>query len=78
MHRGRRGRLRSLCHWWSPVGEALQDQAGGSPVGGMDPQKHSVGVCTVQASLVTGTVPFGVSAGGWEREMVLVSAFVPR
>ena len=37
-----------------------------------------LGVCVVQASLMMGTVPFGVSAGGWEREMVLPSTFVPR
>ena len=43
MHRGRRGRLSSICLWWSPAGGALQHQEGGRPVGGLDPQKHSVG-----------------------------------
>ena len=42
MHRGRRGSLSLLCHWWSPVGGALQHQERGRPIGGMDPQKHSV------------------------------------
>ena len=43
MHRGRKGRLSLLCRWWSPAGGALQHREGGRPVGGMDPQKHSVG-----------------------------------
>ena len=43
VHRGRRGRLNSLCHRWSPAGGALQHREGGRPLGGMDPQKHSIG-----------------------------------
>ena len=39
---GQRGRLSSLYYWWSPEGGALQHQEGDRPVGGMDPQKHSV------------------------------------
>ena len=31
MHRGRRGRLSSLCLWWSASGGALQHQEGGRP-----------------------------------------------
>ena len=43
VHSGRMGRLSSLCHQWSPVVGALKHQEGGRPVGGMDPQKHTVG-----------------------------------
>ena len=45
--------------------------------GGRDPQKHSVG-CLHGANKLGELIPFGVSAGGWEREMALASAFVPR
>ena len=38
----------------------------------------ALGVCVVQASSVMGTGPFGILPGGWEREMALASAFVPR
>ena len=38
----------------------------------------ALGVCVVQASSLTGTASFGILAGGWAREMVLASAFVPR
>ena len=55
MHRGTRGRLSSLCHQWSLVGGALQHREGDRLIGGMDPQKHHMGICVVQASLVTGT-----------------------
>ena len=65
VHRGRRGRLISLCLLWFPVGGALQHQEGGRLIRGMDPQKHSIGHL------------HGASAAGWEREMVLASAFVP-
>ena len=37
----------------------------------------ALGICPVQASLVTGTGSLGISPGGWEREMALASAFVP-
>ena len=37
----------------------------------------ALGVCVVQASSVMGTGPFGILPGGWEREMVLASVFVP-
>ena len=43
MHRGRRDRLSSLCCRCSPAGGALQHQDRGRPIGGMDPQKHSLG-----------------------------------
>ena len=43
VHRGRRGRFSLLCPQWSPGGGALQHWEGGRPMGGMDPQKHSVG-----------------------------------
>ena len=43
VHRGGRGRLRSLYLWWSAVGGALQHWEGGTPVGEMDLQKHRVG-----------------------------------
>ena len=59
------------------MGGALQHHKGGRPIGGMDPQKHSVGHCAVQASLVMGTGSLWNLAGGWEREMALASAFVP-
>ena len=39
----------------------------------MDPQKHSAG-CLCGASKFGELVPFGVLAGGWEREMALASA----
>ena len=58
MHRGRRGGLSLLCHGWFLAGGALKHQEGGRPIRGMDPQKHRstvLGVCTVQASLLTGT-----------------------
>ena len=48
----------------------------GRPVRGMDPQKHSVG-CLHSASKFGELVPFGISAGGWEREIALASTFVP-
>ena len=38
----------------------------------------ALGVCAVQASLVTGTGSLWILAGGWERELVLASAFVHR
>ena len=56
---------------------ALRHQEGVRPAGGMDPQKHSVG-CLRGTSKFQELVPFVVSAGGWAREMALVSAFVPR
>ena len=56
VHRGRRGRLSSLCHWWSTVGGPLQNQERGRPVRGMDPQNHSVGC-------LWGTSKFG--DGNW-------------
>ena len=40
---GGRGRHSSLCLRWSASGRALWHQEGGRSVGGMDPQKHSVG-----------------------------------
>ena len=43
MHRGRRGRLSSLCCWWSPAGVALQHREGGRTFKEMDPQKPSIG-----------------------------------
>ena len=49
---GRRGRLSSLCSWWSPGGGALQHLEGGRSIRGMDPQKHNTGSFAVQASLV--------------------------
>ena len=49
MHRGGRGRLSLLCLRWSASGGALLHREGGSPIGGMDPQKHSVG-CLLGAS----------------------------
>ena len=77
MHWGGRGRLSSLCCRWSPAGEALQHQReAGRPVRGMDPQKHSIGYLH-GASKFGQLVPFGISAGGWEREMALASDFVP-
>ena len=77
VHRGGRSRLSLLCLWWSPVGGALQHHEGGRPIGGMDPQKHSIGHCVVQASWVMGTGSLWNLAAGWEREMALASAFVP-
>ena len=38
----------------------------------------AMGVYVVQASSLQELVPFGILAGGWAREMALVSAFVPR
>ena len=59
------------------MGGALQHRERGRPIGGMDPQKHSVGyLCG--ASKFGELVPFGVLAGGWERERVLASTFVAR
>ena len=49
MHRGGRDRLSLLCFWWSTSVRALWHREGGRPVGGMDPQKHSVG-CLHSAS----------------------------
>ena len=66
-----------LCHGWSPAGGAQQNWEGGRPVGGIDPQKHSVG-CLHGASKFGELVPLGVLAGGWEREMALDRAFIPR
>ena len=43
VHRGGWGMLSSFCWWWSPVGGALQHWEGGRPIGGMNPQKHSIG-----------------------------------
>ena len=55
MHRGGRGRLSSLFLQRSSGG-ALRHQEGVRPAaGGMDPQKHSVGCCGVQASSLAGT-----------------------
>ena len=41
-------------HQWTLEGRALQHQEGGSPFKGMDQQKHTVAVCVVQASSLTG------------------------
>ena len=43
MNRGRRGRLSSLCLQLSTSGGALWHREGGRTVGGMNPQKHSIG-----------------------------------
>ena len=55
MHKGRRGRLSLLCLWWSAGGGALWHQEGGRPVGGMDPQKHSIGCLHGASKFVMGT-----------------------
>ena len=49
MHRGGRDRLSLLCFQWSAAVGALWHQEGGRPIGGMDPQKHSIG-CLRSAS----------------------------
>ena len=54
MYRVGRGRLSLLLSSVFPWGEALYHWEGGRPVGGMDPQKHSIGFLR-GASLVTGT-----------------------
>ena len=79
MHRGGRGRLSSLFLWRSASGGALQHWEGARPAGGMDLQKHSVG-CLRGASKFPGRnlFPLGLWLGGWAREMVLASTFVPR
>ena len=47
----------------------------GRPIGGMDPPKHSVGHLRGASRFSDRNgVPFGISAGGWEREMALASA----
>ena len=43
------------------------------PLEGWIRRRTALGVCVVQASSLT-----GILAGGWAREMALVSAFVPR
>ena len=55
MHRGGRGRLSSLFLLRSASGGALWHWEGVRPAGGMDPQKHSLGVCVMQASSLAGT-----------------------
>ena len=40
-------------------------------------RSKALDVCPVQASSVTGLVPFEILAGGWEREMALAGAFAP-
>ena len=55
MHRGGRGRLSSLFLWRSTLGGALWHREGVRPAGGMDLQKHRLGVCAVQASSLAGT-----------------------
>ena len=81
MHGGRRGRLSSLFLRRSISGGVLWHQEGVRPAArGLTPQKHSVG-CLSGASKFPGRkklVPFGILAGGWAREMALVSAFFPR
>ena len=70
--------LSSLCCRWSPEGRALQHQEGGRPIRGMDPQKHSAwAFAWCKQVWWQDLVPFGISSGGWEREMGLASAFVP-
>ena len=77
MHRGRRGRLSSLCCRWSLAGGALQQQEGGRPVGGMDPQKHNLGCFRGASKFGDGNwFPLEFRLGGWEREMALASDFV--
>ena len=81
VHRGGRGRLSSLFLQRSASGGALQHREGVRPAGGMDPQKHSVErwvFAPCKQVPWQEMVPFGILAGGWAREMALVSAFVPR
>ena len=37
----------------------------------------ALGICVGQAIWCQELVPFGISAGGWEREMALASTFIP-
>ena len=39
--------------------------------------KHSIGCLPGASKVLTELVPFGILAGGWAREMALLSAFVP-
>ena len=77
VHRGGRGRLSSLFLRRSASGGALWHQEGVRPAGGMDLQKHSISFW-VFSRCKQGSwqelVPFGILAGGWAREMALVSA----
>ena len=68
MHRGGRGRLSSLFLQRSASGGTLRHWEGvTTTAGGMDLQKHSLGVCAVQASSLAGTGSlwdFGWGMGG--------------
>ena len=78
MHRGGTGKLSSLCHL-GPLWEGLCNTRRDTDL--LEDWIHrskALGVCAVQASLVTGTGSLWYLAGGWEREMVLASAFVHR
>ena len=55
VHRGRKGGHSSLCLQWSALGGVLWHREGGRPIGGMDPQKHSVGCLPSASKCVTGT-----------------------
>ena len=74
---GREGQAQLTLPLVVPCGR-VPEAPGGRQTGRTDGSTEalSLGVFAVQA--VRELVPFGISAGGWEREMVLASAFVPR
>ena len=79
MHRGRRGRLSLLFLGRSASGGAVWHREGVRPAGGMDLQKQGHWVFALCKQVPwQELVPFGILAGGWAREMALVSPFVPR
>ena len=69
---------------WFAVGGPLQEgpcstrREAGRLIKVMDPRSTALGVCTVQASLVTGTGSIREFGWGWVREMAVARAFVPQ
>ena len=76
VHRGGRGRLRLLCHQWSPaLGPFNTRREAGPSSDGWFHRSTALGICMVQSCLVTGTGSLWNLAGGLEKEMAL--AFGP-